>query len=247
MLEDRDPTAAEQRNLLRSPLHVAYVAGVLWLVAALLFGGLQHDVLLRARPQGVHHGPARRPRHLRDRLPADRTAHQAACRPRPRRQAPGGPGLARGDRSRCIRLGPRLGGADVRPRDRRPLGARRQRSEPRPARGGGPGADGYWNVRRLPQHVHRRPGDRRADHLGAPRGLRGRPGRPRRRGPGLRRQRARPPAERVQPDGHRACASASTSATSSAAMSARTSPGRRSSGTRASAERRERSRSSSST
>ena len=39
MLENRDPTAAEQRNLLRSPLHVAYVAGVLWFLAALLFGG----------------------------------------------------------------------------------------------------------------------------------------------------------------------------------------------------------------
>jgi adenylate cyclase len=36
--EGRAPTAAEQRNLLRAPLHTAVVIGTLWLLAALLFG-----------------------------------------------------------------------------------------------------------------------------------------------------------------------------------------------------------------
>lgn len=37
--EGRKPTEAEQRNMLRAPLHVFFVVGVLWAFAALLFGG----------------------------------------------------------------------------------------------------------------------------------------------------------------------------------------------------------------
>lgn len=39
MKEDRDPTPAEQRNLLRSPLHVFFVMALLWGLAAIIFGG----------------------------------------------------------------------------------------------------------------------------------------------------------------------------------------------------------------
>ncbi len=40
MNEDRNPTPAEQRNLLRAPLHVFLVMSILWGLAAVLFGGL---------------------------------------------------------------------------------------------------------------------------------------------------------------------------------------------------------------
>lgn len=36
--DGREPTVAEQRNLLRAPLHVLFVVGSLWLLAALAFG-----------------------------------------------------------------------------------------------------------------------------------------------------------------------------------------------------------------
>ena len=39
MTEDREPTEAEQRNLLRSPLHVLLVMALLWFIGALLFAG----------------------------------------------------------------------------------------------------------------------------------------------------------------------------------------------------------------
>ena len=40
MKEDRDPTPAEQRNLLRAPLHVFLVMTILWGFAAVFFGAL---------------------------------------------------------------------------------------------------------------------------------------------------------------------------------------------------------------
>ena len=36
--EEREPTEAEQRNLLRAPLHLAFVVGCMWLLAAACFG-----------------------------------------------------------------------------------------------------------------------------------------------------------------------------------------------------------------
>ena len=81
------------------------------------------------------------------------------------------------------------------------------------------------------------PRDGRTDPLGHRSTRQGPAGRHGRRGAGVRRHRARPAADRVQPHGRATCANASGSATSSAGTSARTWPRRRCRGRSSSAAR----------
>ena len=132
--EDRDPTPEEQRNLLRAPLTVFFVVGSALVARRGPLRRLQHDLLVRARPPRRHRDRPRRARDLPDRLSADRVAAAPGGRAGSGGAPARGPGPPGRDRPDPVHLGPRVGGADARPRYHRPLRARRRRPGARPAR-----------------------------------------------------------------------------------------------------------------